>query len=663
MSRLNRRNWLGLSLAGGMAGAAGCRPSALGGRSAGNRSARKMIILGFDGMDPDILASLMASGKMPAFRKLAGEGSFMRLATSLPPQSPVAWSNFITGMDSGGHGIFDFIHRNPTDYSPVFSASRVAGAAWTLPLGKYVLPLSGGHAELLRQGRAFWQVLEDCEVPATVVQIPANFPPAATRQRTLAGMGTPDILGTYGISHFYTTRPEDRPTDAGGGRIRGVRLSDRRIDTSIAGPVNPFLRQPEETSLPLRIFVDPVHPLAKIVLPDGELLLRQGEWSPWCRLRFPLIPTVSVSGICRFFLKEVHPHFQLYASAVHLDPADPALPLSTPAGYSRELEAALGPFFTKGLPADTMALSSGLLDEAQFLAQDDQVLEESLRLFEYERQRFRSGLWFHYFSSTDQRQHMFLRFFDPSQPGYDPALAARCRQVIEDIYRRMDQVLESALQQADRNTALLVLSDHGFREFRREFHLNSWLLQNGYMKLLDPRSQEEAVSLRNTDWENTRAYALGFNGLYLNRRGREAAGIVAGGEESRELLELIRRDLESVKDPQTGEKVVRRVYAAAEAYHGPLAGGGPDLIVGYRRGYRSSAASSLGKLPKPLFTDNRDKWGGDHCMDPEEVPGILLSNRKIASPAPRLCDLTATILEYFGAPREPGMIGRSLLEN
>jgi predicted AlkP superfamily phosphohydrolase/phosphomutase len=182
------------------------------------------------------------------------------------------------------------------------------------------------------------------------------------------------------------------------------------------------------------------------------------------------------------------------------------------------------------------------------------------------------------------------------------------------------------------------------------------------MRLLEPWNQEQAEFFENTNWERTRAYALGFNGLYINLRGREGSGIVEGGGEKRLLMNQIREGLERVVDPLTGERVVRRVYLAEESYHGPLSGAGPDMIVGYNRGYRASSATTLGRLPRPLLADNADKWGGDHCMDPEVVPGILLSNRRIRKQAPTLRDLTATILGVFGIPKAPGMIGQDILQ-
>src|SRR5262249_12256546 len=151
----------------------------------------------------------MAAGRLPSFARLAAEGHYQRLGTTIPPQSPVAWSTFITGLDPGGHGIFDFIHRDPAPPGggavlPFLSTARDGENGWRLTLGRYALPLKPGKTELLRHGEAFWNRLEEHGVAATVVKIPANFPPEPTSARTLSDMGTPDLRGTPRTFFFYT---------------------------------------------------------------------------------------------------------------------------------------------------------------------------------------------------------------------------------------------------------------------------------------------------------------------------------------------------------------------------------------------------------------------------------------------------------------------------
>lgn len=659
---MNRRDFLKCSLGTASLLALGTRsPSAI--RTYGKTATpKKMLVLGFDGMDPHLTNLWMSQGKLPAFQRLISRGGFSKLGTSIPPQSPVAWSNFIAGTNPGGHGIFDFIHRDPAKYLPVFSASATEEAKKTFRIGNWVLPIKGGAVRNLRKGNAFWQTLEEHDIPATVFKIPANYPPVPTRQRTFSGMGTPDIMGTYGTCNFYTTETKQVMEDIGGARVHEVYVIGNRVEAKLPGPVNTFKTDRPEAETDFKVNIDPQNPVAKISFQDQEFILREKEWSGWKRIRFHLIPTQSVSGLCMFYLKEIRPHFKLYVSPVNIDPGDPALPLSTPDSYAKELEKKFGPFFTKGLPADTSALDNDFLDEGEFLAQDGIVLRESKEILDYELAGFDSGLLFYYISSTDQRQHMFWRLLDEKHPAYNAALASKYGNVIEKTYIEADQILARAMEKIDKDTIVMVMSDHGFNPFSRGFNLNGWLKDNGYHKLTNEFKQEDLeFAFAGTDWSKTKAYGLGLNGLYINQKGREVEGIVRPGADKDNLVREIARKLEEYVDPKTGQKVVLRAYVAKDVYTGPYVEEAPDIVLGFNRGYRISWKSPLGLVPKEILEDNFVKWSGDHMGAAEILPGILAMNRPIRAESPALYDLTATILDVFGIEKPKELIGKTVL--
>jgi len=624
----------------------------------------KLIILGIDGMDPQLLRQYMQEGKMPHFSALAAQGSLHTLTTSIPPQSPVAWSNLITGMDAGGHGIFDFIHRDPRTMQAQFSTSRVEPPRHRLPLGGWVLPLGGGEAQQLRRGKAFWEILDEHQVPASVFRIPANFPPVPSQARTFAGMGTPDLRGTYGTFYFYTDDPAAPSGAVEGGEIIPVEVREGQVAAKLPGPDNPFRREARPVEVPFQVSLDPVENVAKFALPDGEFVLQEGEWSDWVRVEFPMLPgLVSVKGICRFYLKQAHPRFQLYVSPVNIDPRDPALPLSTPPGYSRELTEEVGEFYTQGIAEDTKALSDGVLDDKEYLEQAREVLAEHRRIFDAEFPKFRSGVFFFYFSSLDLNSHMLWRLSDPRHPAYNAEAAARHAAALSQFYQQMDAVLGQVMSRLDDHTTLLVLSDHGFAPYNRSFNLNTWLLENGYIALKPGANPEEGEYFAAVDWNRTRAYGLGLNGLYVNLQGREREGIVPSGQADALLAEITQRLL-AVRDAATGNApVITRVDRAATAFHGPYAKTGPDLVIGYNRGYRAGWKTILGAFPREVLEDNTNAWSGDHCMDFTLVPGVLLSNRKLAVEDPALTDIAPTILGEFGIPQPEGMMGRSVLDS
>jgi predicted AlkP superfamily phosphohydrolase/phosphomutase len=623
----------------------------------------KLIILGIDGMDPQLLTRFMQEGKMPNFAALAQKGSFRPLTTSIPPQSPVAWSNLITGMNAGGHGIFDFIHRDPKTMELYFSTSRVEPPKHSVTIGNWVIPLGSGTADQLRKGEAFWQVLDDHGIPNSVFRIPANFPPAPAKGKTFSGMGTPDLRGTYGTFTFYTDDPTATPGALEGGQIVPVQVDNSQVKAQLIGPNNSFRKGAPASTIPFTVSVDPLESVARISLPDQDLVLREGEWSGWVNVEFDLMPLIgSVKGMCRFYLKQVHPRFQLYVSPINIDPADPALPLSTPSSYSRQLYEEAGDFYTQGIAEDTKALSAGVLDDKEYLEESKTVLADYRRIFDAEFPKFHEGVFFFYFSSLDLNSHMFWRLMDPKSTGYDAAEAARYGSTIEDFYIQIDQVLGEVLPKLDDQTTLLVLSDHGFGPYNRSFNLNTWLLSNGYLTLKSGTPSDSNEPFANVDWSRTRAYGLGLNGLYLNLKGRERDGIVQPGPEAGALLREIRDKLLALRDPKNNQQAITRADLASEVYQGPYANKGPDILVGYTRGYRAGWETVLGQFPPDIFEDNTNPWSGDHCIDYTQVPGVLLSNRKIAATAPALTDIAPTVFAEFGIAKPKGLTGHSVFE-
>jgi len=626
----------------------------------GSASGKKLIILGIDGMDPDLLTKFMAEGKMPNFARLAEQGSFRRLTTSIPPQSPVAWSNLITGMNAGGHGIFDFIHRDSKTFQLYFSTSRVEGPKHSLTLGNWVIPLGSGTAQQLRHGKAFWEILDERGIPNSVYRIPANFPPISAKGKTLSGMGTPDLRGTYGTFTFYT---DDATAVAGaveGGEVVQVEVQNNRVSSNLIGPGNSFRKNTPPATEAFLVDVDPLEPVARVSFQNQQFVLKEGEWSGWVPVEFRLMPIIgNVKGICRFFLKQTHPRFQLYVSPINIDPANPALPISTPSNYSRDLSKEIGEYHTQGIAEDTKALSDGVLDDKEYLEQARTVLAEHRRAFDAEFPKFQRGLFFFYFSSLDLNAHMMWRLTDPSHPAYDAALAAQYGSALEEFYQQLDQVLGEVMGRIDSETTLLVLSDHGFAPYRRSFNLNTWLLNNGYIALQSGSVPDANEPFAEVDWSRTRAYGLGLNGLYINLRGREREGIVETAQADA-LLREVRQKLMEIRDPKDNSQVVTRVDLASEAYQGPYARTGPDALVGYNRGYRAGWKTILGAFPPEVLEDNANAWSGDHCMDYTKVPGVLLSNRKIDMQDPALTDIAPTILAAFGIAKTKEMMGQSV---
>ena len=602
-----------------------------------------MIVLGLDGLDPNFLEAHW--DVLPNFNRLRQTGDFKRLGTTVPPQSPVAWSTVTTGLDPGGHGVFDFVHRDPATRMPVFSMAETTPPKHTLGIGPYLLPLSSGSVTSSRVGRTFWQILQDHGVPSNVIRMPANFPPAECEADSLSGMGTPDMMGTTGTFTFFTDDPAETRTTVPAGKIVHVNLANGRAALRIEGPPNGFRRDNTVTTVEMIAHVDPTAQAARFDLGDQQVVLGQHEWSDWLHADFRLLPLVkSASGILRIYLQQAHPYLRVYVSPVNIDPASPELPISTPANFSRRLNDALGPFYTQGIAEETSAYRAGLLNKDEFLVQSHKILADSLRMFRYELARFSDGLLFYYFSSTDQNAHMLYGKYDAD---------------LLDVYRAVDGAIGEAMAKAGNDTTLLLLSDHGFARFDRAVHLNTWLMREGFLTLDDPANTGDEELFTHVDWSRTQAYAIGLNGLYLNRIGRENGGIVADSE-VQQVKEMITRKLLEFRDPKNDQGVVGKVYDSETVFKGRNLRVAPDLVVGYHRGYRASWQTALGAVPTILIDDNTQGWIADHCMAADEVPGVLMSNRKMRLDNPQLYDVTATILGEFGVPKTNGMLGQSV---
>jgi predicted AlkP superfamily phosphohydrolase/phosphomutase len=278
------------------------------------------------------------------------------------------------------------------------------------------------------------------------------------------------------------------------------------------------------------------------------------------------------------------------------------------------------------------------------------VGDEQVRQFRHVLGEFESGLLFYYFGSLDQVSHMMWRPLDAGHPAYDEATDRPYQHVVEDHYVAFDRLVGDTLTAMPQDALLVVMSDHGFSSWRRVFNLNAWLEQRGWLAVVD-ETRREADVLSNVDWSRTRAYGLGFNSLYLNLQGREKWGGVRPADREG-LLSEIGRQLLQVRDPVTGEPAVTSVFRREEAYGDtPHAGIAPDLVIGYAKGTRVSNESALGAVPAEVFGDNGDWWSGDHCMDPDAVPGLLLVNRGLRTPVSSLQELSTAILAEFDVSR------------
>ncbi|HEY6302508.1 MAG TPA: alkaline phosphatase family protein [Terriglobales bacterium] len=612
----------------------------------GKATFERAVILGFDGMDPDLADRFMNEGRLPNLAKLRDKGTFSKLRTTFPAISPVAWSTFMTGVNPGKHNIYDFLARDTSNYLPFLSSAEIKGPKRHIKIGKYSIPFGKTQIKGMRKSTPFWHWLGNAGIFSSVIRVPVTFPPEKFQGVLLSGMCVPDLKGSQGTFCLCTTRASSDKFREGGVRVQ-VERKNGVCRSYIPGPASPLVEKAgTELRVNFEIRPEPGARAARFVVGSEKFALKVGEYSEWIPTEFKAGLGFTAHGICRFYLKELSPEVEIYVTPVNIDPGHPDLPISHPVTYSIYLAKLFGPYATLGLAEDTWALNEQVLDDDAFLAQAYGNHEDRERMLFDALDKTKQGLCTCVFDTTDRVQHMFWRYLEEDHPAARDVPHIQHPPVIQDLYERMDRLIGRAMQKIDDDTLLMVISDHGFKSFARCMNLNAWLHQNGYLTLKHGKT-ESGDWFEDVDWSRTRAYTMGLNGLYLNIRGREKQGIVDPVEVEALKAEL-QQKLNGLVDPASGTVGITGVFIADNVYRGPYTENSPDLIVGYGAGYRASWDSVMGKVTGQIFEDNIKAWSGDHCIDPRLVPGVLFSSHKFIAEKPAIVDVAPTILKLFG---------------
>ncbi len=621
----------------------------------------RVVVLGLDGLEPTLAEKYMAEGKLPNLARLKKDGTYARLGTTTPAISPVAWSSFMTGSEPSKHNIFDFLSRDPRTYLPDLSSARIGRPKRTLALGKYLIPLSKPEVRGMRRSVPFWKILGEKGIASTVLRVPITFPPEKFKGHLLSGMCAPDLKGSQGTFAFFTEDAEKLRRHEGGVAVL-VRREGKVIRTELSGPENSLLKKPEDIRLPLAVTIDAAAGGAWIAIgKEKAFFLKERTFSPWVPVVFRPGLGMKVRGICRFRIASLEPKFEMYVTPLNIDPDKPALPISHPFIYSVYLSKLLGRFITLGEANDTWALNEGALDERAFLELTYSNHAEWEAMLANALAKTPKGLVAIVFETTDSIQHMFFRYLDKAHPALKASPAKMSAAVVEDLYKKMDELVGRVAAGLGPRGVLFVMSDHGFKSFRRGVNLNSWLRRNGYLALVEGRT-ESGEWFKDVDWDRTRAYGLGLGGVYLNLKGREARGTVAPGAEAAALKAELAGKLAGLRDGPDGPAAITRVYDRDAVYAGPYKDNAPDLIIGYNEGYRASWDGVTGIVDDTVIEDNGKAWSGDHCIDPALVPGVLFSSLGLKTDKPSIMDIAPTVLELFGIAPPAHMDGRGLVD-
>jgi predicted AlkP superfamily phosphohydrolase/phosphomutase len=342
------------------------------------------------------------------------------------------------------------------------------------------------------------------------------------------------------------------------------------------------------------------------------------------------------------------------------------------------------------------------IDQAKFWADIKTEDKNRTEISKYLMNKYACDLFMTVYNNTDRvaHQHLDQKTFDSIEIGG----RINDEDLLIKTYSNTDFHLGELIACVGQDTSVIVMSDHGSGPIKRVFYLNGWLEKMGLLRYKKKRPQplnnvlsqarflakrflpraaknfietqfggirdkvESRLSFSHIDWEKTKAYGFGMYGnIFINLKGREPNGIIEPGREYENVCDQIVEKLGGLEDPDTGERIVTKVYRRQELYEGPYVEDAPDLLIGWKDySYYTSVAPM--KEADEIFGPHVNidcseyKHVGTHrlngtfmAMGANIKKGLEISDAGI-------CDVAPTILYVLGEPVPKDMDGRILSE-
>ncbi|HXM56888.1 MAG TPA: alkaline phosphatase family protein [Candidatus Dormibacteraeota bacterium] len=625
-------------------------------------SGRKVLLIGLDSITPVMIERMLQAGDMPNLARLAASGWSSEVVPTMPPTTPAGWTTVATGAWPSTHGIEGFaVHRQGD------------------PLDRKVHSLT---TDLVR-AEQLWQVAERAGLDSVLLKFPVSWPPTGGDRviqvdgaggwgglkcvhdlvhsacwDTAAGPPAPAPDGA--VAQEWMTRDADNLDEEATGRLEVVEYgAGWRIAFALRGR--------NGGTAPVR--AEP-HGGDRVVLAtDGgrSRAVGRGEWTDW--LPVTLGPD---AGWVRFRVMELSAadrRLRLYQSQVHRRDG-----FTRPAGLAAELEAALGPFVEW---TEAYDLLQGWIDHDTQLEIYRQHLAWMTGAGRLLLRRHPWHLFMTQVHVLDMAYHVYWGAVDPGHPDHRPEDAPRFWRLLRDVHRLTDDFVGALLEEADDDTLVVVVGDHGQDLYHTALMTNHLLLRAGLLALQrDPRTGRPRV-----DWRRTRAYASGYR-VYLNVRDRDPEGVVEPGEYAA-AQERVIQALNAARDPRTGQApvrlAVRREDAVGLGLYGPNMG---DVVLAVAPGFQVRSAIQPpagswvgGRLAAdrvPVFQPTRlfREFTGEHDSSLPHTrsirtllyaagPGVRPGRRAVPVD---LVDVAPTLCAWLGLPAPAQCEGRPIAD-
>lgn len=257
----------------------------------------------------------------------------------------------------------------------------------------------------------------------------------------------------------------------------------------------------------------------------------------------------------------------------------------------------------------------------------------------------------------DRIHHGFWRFFDKDHRLYEPG--NKYENAIKDYYRYVDSEVGETLKQLDKDTSVIIVSDHGAKTMHGAICINEWFQQEGYLTLKEQPKEQTRLKMDMIDWEKTSCWGEGgyYSRIFFNVKGREPQGVIPQDEYESFRNQLIAK-LEAMTD-ENGNLINNRIFKPEEIYR-ECKNIPPDLIL-YPGNLDWRSAGSVGTGSIHIYENDTGPDDANHAQEGIfiwRIPGKKWDKREDTI---SIYDIAPSILKFYGIDIPENMIGKPLI--
>ena len=263
-------------------------------------------------------------------------------------------------------------------------------------------------------------------------------------------------------------------------------------------------------------------------------------------------------------------------------------------------------------------------------------------------------LFWGFIGQSDRLNHMFWKYMDPLHRRYDEN--SEFRNTLKDYYKFFDQGLGEVLELVDKDTKIIILSDHGIMRMHNRINLTDWLIKNNYMALKEPIEKRTEFKPERVDWKKTKAFAIGaYEGqIFINLKGREPEGIV-NKKDYDSLLNELEDKLKKIPGDD-GTVLDTKFFMKKDYFKGKYEDAAPDMIVYFDNLHYGCNNSLIGN--ETLYGLETAKGGDDACHSHKGI--FIMNNYKSRGYLGEIdnLDITPTVLKMLDVPIPKDLRGK-----